>query len=573
SPGDLDNVFVGFDAGGPIVRDRLHLFVAGELESRRKAPDGFLVGVDDPVLSRLSPDSVARFTDILADFGADAGEAGTFTLENDLANVFARLDLQLDEGSSAMVRYAFAGADDDPAPNRLPGDAYELSSNGTGIESRNHSLVGQWLARLGPDLSNELLVSAQFLRDRESPRASYPRVDVLMSARLGESGFTRELRAGSSFFGSESELDQDVLQISNALTLATGDHTLTGGVGLERFSVRRSYLPGSRGAFEFASLADLEANAPTRYVANVPLDADAGRADFSVNQLFGFVQEELRVSGAIRLQLGLRVDVPTLADEPAANPLVAESFGLATSDLPGGKILLSPRLGFNVRTGGELETQIRGGAGLFTGRPLFAWLAEAFQNTGLSSGFLTCERRNVGVPDPEVVPAFDPTAPPPTSCADGSGQTSAVPTVTVFDPDFRFPQSFRISAALDQRLPAGFVLSLEGVYTKAVNQIFLEELNLGPAIPAGDRVSENGYTNGFGFGTRESFGDPGAGNEQFDPPPGDPPAEREAIFLPRRVDDTFGQVIRVTNRSESFSYALSARLRKRFGERLAVDAG
>ncbi len=569
--GELDNLFVGFDIGGPIATDRVHFFAAGEIEQRRRPPDGFLVGIDDAVLTQLVPDSVGRVSDILAGFGADAGDAGEFTLENDLANLFTRIDVQLDGSNQAMLRYNFASANDAPAPNRLPGDSYELSSNGTRIESRNHSIVGQWLSTLSPTLSNDLLVSTQFLRDREAPLSVYPRVEVQLMGREDGQGFTRELRAGGNFFANESELDQDILQVTNSLTLAVGDHRLTFGGGFERFAIRRSYLPGSLGTYRFKSLADLEANAPSEYVVNVPLAAGAGSTRFAVNQFSAFLQEEARVSDAISFQVGVRVDVPTMPDAPVSNAAVEQSFGFGTDHLPSGKVLFSPRLGFNARFGADLGTQIRGGAGIFTGRPPFAWLAEAYQNTGLSAGFLTCERRNVGVPDPEIVPIFDPRSPAPTTCADGSQSTA--PTVTAFDRDFRFPQDFKISMAIDQRLPAGFTLSLEGLYTKAVNQIFLEDLNLGPVVPVSERTPENGFSDGFGFNDRESFGDGGAGNELIDPPPGSPPGDREPTFFPRRVNDAFGQVMLVGNRSENFSYALSARLRKQFGDRIAVDAG
>ena len=573
SPGSLSNTFLGFDVGGPVLRDRLHFFVAGEFERRRRPPNGYQVGIDDPILTQLVPDSVRRATDILEGLGADAGEVGEYTLGNDLSNLFARLDYQLDESNSLMLRYNFAGADDDPDPNRLPGDAYELSSAATRVESRNHSVVGQWLSRFGNRLSNDLLVSTQFLDDRERPLSAYPRVEVLMAGVDGETGFVRELRAGSSFFGADSELNQDILQVSDALTLTLGTHRLTLGAVYERFGISRSYLPGGAGTYRFRSLADLESNAPFDYIVNVPIDARAGATTFAVNQYSAFVQEEAEIGDALTVQLGVRVDVPTLPDSPAANPAVLGSFGHRTDRLPGAKALFSPRLGFNLRLGNRWQTQIRGGAGIFTGRPPFAWIAEAYQNDGLTSGFLTCRRRNVGLPDPEIVPGFDPTAPAPTRCADGRGAESAVPTVTVFDPDFRFPQDVKTSIALDQQLPAGFVLSIEGVYTRAINQVFLEDLNLGPAIAASDRTPDNGFSDGFGYRDREAFGTGGAGSELVDPEPGSPPTEREPIFFPGRVDDAFGQVMLIRNRSENFSYAVSARLRKSFGDRLAVDAG
>ncbi|MDE2664204.1 MAG: carboxypeptidase regulatory-like domain-containing protein [Gemmatimonadota bacterium] len=572
-PGELDNVFAGFDVGGPIVRDRLHFFVAGEFEGRERPPDGFTVGVDDIVRTKLDPDSIGRVSRLLRGYGADAGEAGLYTLENNLANVFARFDARPDANNSLMLRYNFAYAADDPATNRLPGDVYEMSSTGTRIESRNQSIGAQWLSAPSPTLSNDLMVNVQFLRDRETANALFPRVEVRLQGGVPGAGFRREVRAGSNYSGPDGELDQNILQISNALTLVLGNHHITLGGGFERFSIRREYLPGSLGSYYFNSAEDLEANTPSEYVIHVPLAEDAGAARFSVNQLSAFVQEEARIGDRLNVRLGVRMDVPLMPDAPAHNPAVESSFGLDTSELPSGTVMFSPRAGFNLGLGADRGTQIRGGMGLFTGRPPFAWLANAYQNTGLSSVFLTCRRRNLGVPDPEIVPIFDPRAPSPTACADGSGGDFGVPTVTAFDPDFRFPRDFKASFGIDQRLPAGFVLSLEGIYTRAVNQIAFEDLNIGPAIPDSERTEENGFTYGFGYGTRQVFGDPGDGSEFVDPPPGEPPDAREPIFIPRRVNEAFAQVIRIGDRARNFSYAVSARLRKQFGDRLSVDVG
>ncbi|WP_419950612.1 TonB-dependent receptor [Candidatus Palauibacter sp.] len=572
APGELENVFAGFDIGGPLVRDRLHFFVAGELERRESPPDGFTVGVDDILRTKLEPDTVARVANLLAGYGADAGEAGLYTLENDLANVFARIDARPDENNSLMLRYNLAHAGDDPATNRLAGDAYEMSSNGTDIESRNQSIGAQWLSTPRPGWSNDLMVTLQFLRDRETANALYPRVEVDLQGGIPGSGFRRELRAGSSYAG-PGELDQNILQLSNALTRTFGDHHLTFGVAFDRFSIRREYLPGGLGSYYFRTADDLEANVPLEYVIHVPLSEDAGTTRFSVNQLSAFVQEETRLGERLNVRLGLRMDMPLMPDAPARNPAVHQSFGLDTSRLPSGVVQFSPRAGFNYGLGSDRGTQIRGGLGLFTGRPPFAWLANAYQNTGLSSVYVTCRRRNLGVPDPEIVPGFDPLASPPTACADGTTGTFGIPGITAFDPNFRFPRDFKTSLAIDHRLPEGFVLSLEGIYTRAVNQISFEDVNIGFPYLESLRREDGGFTYGFGYSRREVFGVPGAGNEFVDPPPGSPPVRRQPIFIPHRRDATFGQVIRIANRARNFSYALSARLRKRFGDRLSVDLG
>jgi hypothetical protein len=209
-------------------------------------------------------------------------------------------------------------------------------------------------------------------------------------------------------------------------------------------------------------------------------------------------------------------------------------------------VLFSPRIGFNWRLGGEGSTQIRGGAGLFTGRPPFAWLANAYQETGLETVSLSCVDGNA--------PEFDPTRPAPETCADGSGAEAGLPTINVFDPDFKFPQNYRASLAVDQRLPGGFIASLGAIYTKAVHQIFLEDLNVFGSVEP--RLHEQGFTDSFGYHTRAVFGE-----------------STSSGFEPSRRSDRFTQVIDITNRSDNFAYALTAELKRRFADHFAFQAG
>jgi hypothetical protein len=534
-PDEFTDLYAGFSLGGPIAKDRAHFFLAGEWERLRKPPDGFHVGESDPLRTGLSPDSVARFEAIMRNLGADPGLASSYTLDNTIANAFARVDWMLSDRHKAVFRYSFATADDDVPGNRLPGDAYEMSNVGTRIETQSHSAVAQLFSTISDRFSNELFANVQLSDDMERGNADYPRVEVQMAGALGGADqVTRRLRAGSNLFG-DSKLEQSIVEISDNLRYATGAHQLLGGVSLRRFGIRRTFLPVSRGAYRFASLADFEANLPESYDVTVPLREDAALADFSVIELAAYLQDEWRLSERLNIRLGVRIDAPFIPGSPTENPAVEEDFGIRTSELPSGNLLISPRAGFNWRLSPDGGTQIRGGAGLFTGRPAFAWLANAFQNTGLDAVSVLCE----GAP----APAFDPTAPPPTTCSDGSGPEGGERTVNVYDSGFRFPQDFRTSLAIDQRLPFGFVGSLSWVYSKAVHQIVLRDINGG--INYSPLSIANGFTDGFGYVFREAFGAPTV--QGFDP---------------IRLSGRFGPVLEIGNASESFAYGLSAELAK-----------
>lgn len=551
----LDNLYLGGTVSGPIARDRAHFFVAGEVERRRQPPTGFNLGSADPLRVGVSPDSAQRMMDLLMALGAAPGTYRAVTLENELANLFARVDVQLSADHRLLLRHNFAGARDDPAPNRLPGDAYELSSSGTEVESSNHSTVAQLVSRLGEHTSNELFVNLQFLRDEERPLADFPRVEVEVASEVDGRLLTRELRAGAALFAHANDLDQNILQVADNFTWTPGRHRLLVGASLERFGIDRLFLPGSLGSYRFESLAALAANRPSRYDIELPLDPseDPG-VSFSVVQLAGYLQDEWAVTDRLQLMAGLRADVPLLPEAPGANPELTEAFAalpasrdIRTDRMPTGNVLLSPRAGFNWRP--DEATQVRGGAGLFAGRPPFVWLFNAFQNTGLESVSLTCLGENA--------PPLDPAAPAPTACLDGTEPSVAgQAVVNTFDPDFRFPQDLKLSLGVDRRLPGDLVASVEWLYSRAVNQIFLEDINLAPALVS--PLEEEGYSDGFGFrgGGRVAFGTPTL--EGFDP---------------RRLADGFGPVIRVTNADRNFAYAASVQLERSVGRRFGVRAG
>src|SRR5690606_23178241 len=139
-------------------------------------------------------------------------------------------------------------------------------------------------------------------------------------------------------------------------------------------------------------------------------------------------------------------DLPNI-DNPATNEALLAELDVNTGTTPSGKVLWSPRLGFNYDISGTNETVVRGGIGIFSGRPPYVWVSNAFVNTGLEQVTLTCTG--------DAVPAFtvDPAAQP-TACLAGGGEpVAAIPTINYFTDDFSFPQNMKLSLGVDRALP------------------------------------------------------------------------------------------------------------------------
>ena len=140
--------------------------------------------------------------------------------------------------------------------------------------------------------------------------------------------------------------------------------------------------------------------------------------------------------------------------------------------IPSGHLLWSPRLGVSYDLHGDGRTFLRGGIGLFTGRPAYRWFNEVYAHTGLDAIELVCDSTNVPVHHRCV--GNRPRAP------GVEGGSLVAGPVSVFDPEFRFPRTSKVALGADHRLPWGLVGTMDLLFSRGVNQLDLRELNLVP---------------------------------------------------------------------------------------------
>ena len=90
-----------------------------------------------------------------------------------------------------------------------------------------------------------------------------------------------------------------------------------------------------------------------------------------------------------------------------------------TAKLPDANLLWSPRLGFNWDVSENRSTQVRGGTGIFTGKPLFVWISNQIGNTGVLTGFEALENptNRPFHPDPDHYKPANVTGAPPSISA------------------------------------------------------------------------------------------------------------------------------------------------------------
>src|SRR5437773_664139 len=73
-----------------------------------------------------------------------------------------------------------------------------------------------------------------------------------------------------------------------------------------------------------------------------------------------------------------------LTRTPSRNPVSETNFGYRTDVVPNLK-QWSPRIGFNwnLSNSADVQQQVRGGVGIFSGRTPYVWLSNQYGNTGI----------------------------------------------------------------------------------------------------------------------------------------------------------------------------------------------
>ncbi|HTR21152.1 MAG TPA: TonB-dependent receptor [Gemmatimonadales bacterium] len=554
----------GFSVGGPIVRDRLHFFVSGDFQTRGlpstslAPPTSITIGDDttggaDSVgvgIRRATADTVQKI--LQNKYGFDPGNYKAVSLNNPDANVFVKLTGTLATNSRLEVSYNYVNANSDNL-TRNPTqtgfrDGYQLSQSGYNIASTTNTVRAIWTAQFGAKYSNELITGYQRVRDNRVLPNDVPLIFV-----NGDRSGTF-LAAGSERFSQANSLDQDIYEVTDNLTFPVGtNHLLTAGTHNEFFSFTNVFFPASIGVWSFASPAALEAGQAYRYEIAVPgnptLRPNGPTASWSVQQFGGYVQDRwspvrgLAVTGGVRYDLpNMSTAIPTNAKLDSAAPV---GLNINTASFPKSNGLFSWRLGAHYDLTEDGATVVRGGIGTFTGRPPYVWLSNAYSNTGLEQATLVCDgafSSSGGTTD--TVPAFtvDPKAQP-THCGSGNGvgATPPIPSIVYFDPSFKFPQVFKVAAGLDRQVGRGLLATMDFVYSKTLNQMYLNDVNL---------KGVQSYMAGEGgramYGTITATG--GAN--------------------PVRISPNFRDVIEHTNKSDDQSVSFAVQLTKHFANGL-----
>ncbi len=551
----------GFRVGGPIIKNKLFFFISGEQERRTdpgttfKAKGSTEAGIESNVL-KSDLDKLSTF--LIQKYNYDPGPYEGYFLASNSDKLNVRLDYNISDKHKIAIKYNFLQSlkDQNASPSgsltggRAPSqNVLPFLSSYYRINNNLNSVIAELNSTLKGNISNKFQIGYTAFRDfRETPLGNttpFPLVDI------GNGTGTAYTAFGYEPFSANNILNTDAFQISDNLDIFKGKHTYTIGTFNEFFSFKNGFAPDYYTGYQFRSLDDFyaSANNGTANAIQYRLRYSAlpgGEFPFAyikAAQYGLYVQDRIQVNSKLNLTIGIRGDMPVINTDIGENTAAAaltfrDGQKINTSQVQKTQLLWSPRLGFNYDLLGDRKVQIRGGTGIFTGRVPFVWVSNQASNNGLLTGSVTLPATIGGVVNP--VPAFTGSVDVLRSKYTGANATY---NLAVTDKNFKFPQIWRTNLGIDVQLPAGVVLTVEGAYTKDLNAVYHQNINL-PAsngIPAGSDNRPIFFTINATTGARTAV---------------------------NRINSNITDAILMKNTNEGYSYFLTTKLEKSFSNNL-----
>ena len=482
----------GFTVGGAIIKNKLFYFINGEEES--KTSPGTLWQANDAThaangttisnANAAQLDALKQF--LITKYQYDPGDYQGYSYKSQSKRLTAKIDWNINSKNTFTLKYSYLKSSNEIPPSnsgsvnstygRSAGQ-YALPFYGAGYEINNNANVftAELNTRFSNSINNKLQVGYTQLRDYRNALSSgdFPLVDILDGNGQPFTSF------GYEQYTYGNKLNTDVYQFNDILSIYKGKHEFTLGTQNSYKTYSNGFSPSYQGVYRFNSLADFYASAAgTKAAARYDLSYTLGGGDFPLVgpkdlELGAFIQDKFRATDKLTITYGVRADYTHFENTFLYNPVVDtlsqfyNGIHANTGAAPNNALQLSPRAGFNYDVNGDQTLQVRGGTGLFAGPPPFVWISNQASNSGMAL-FGSISAGTGYMFDPNV-DKYRPTA---------TAALSKSYSINVTDPNYKFPQVWKSTLAVDKKLPGGFVVTAEGTYTKQINASVFQNIAL-----------------------------------------------------------------------------------------------
>lgn len=492
---------IGVRLGGPIIKNKLFFFVNYEQEKNivpgptkvaatASAPANYTKNIARPTDTDM--DMMSKY--LLDTYGYETGPYQGYSNESPSTKFLARIDWNINQNHKFNIRYSKTtakspvGASNSYSPfasgapyagRRTDMDALLYQNSNYFQENNFSSLSAELNSSLGGGKFLNTFRYTYSLQDEPRSTAGklFPFVDILKDGLVYTS-------FGTELFSYGNLRQVKTTTFTDNISWSMGKNNFTAGLQYETNKTKNGFMRFGTSFYVFNSWNDFTSGAkPSSFAttfSNTPGYSQAFPS-FDFGQYTAYIQDEIAVNSRLKIVAGLRADLPTYSQPAAAHPIIEGlTFGsnqFSTATLPKSRILLSPRLGFNYNLKEDRSLVLRGGTGIFTGRVPFVWIVSQVGDAGMVQTTMTYSgtANTPGPFKPEMnayYPATQPTA-----------GTIVPGTFTIISDDFKMPQTWKSSLALDAKLPWGMKGSLEGIYNKDFNTAFFVNEGLKGMVP------------------------------------------------------------------------------------------
>ena len=519
---DESKTIYGFTLGGPIVKNKLFFFANYEHETTpfqvikyRAREDGEAV---DGMVSRTLASDMQRVGDHLRNkYGYDPGSYSNFPGDASNNKFLGRLDWNINDFHKLSLRFNHTKNSTWNAPNGNSSDTgYRL--NGTSrvgpmsmafansmysMDNKVTSWALDFNSRFTDNLSNQLLFTYTNIEDmRGSNSSPFPFIDIM--AGFDDAGnpiLEPYMSAGYELFTWNNGVKNKIYNVTDNVTWNIGNHRLMGGISFEHQYANNAYMRNGTGYYRYYSVEDfLNGAAPESFALTYGFNGEKEpNAQVTFNQLGIYLQDEWNISKKFKLTYGVRLDELMFDNSDLARnkAIYALNFGgqhIDTGKWPANRMQVSPRVGFNWDVLGNKSLRVRGGTGIFTGRLPLVFFTNMPTNAGMVQNSVTYKTTyENGVPvgaDPNLAKLAGGMI----TNVDDMIQKFGMPTqlsdenhvagskISGVADDFKMPQVWKSSLALDWQVPVKFPFTLTGefMYTKNINAVTINNINIKP---------------------------------------------------------------------------------------------
>lgn len=515
----------GASIGGPIIKNKLFFFVNGEYEDnvtagssfqpRTSLSENYAGNVHRPVADTMVKDGetwvgLNNMRDYLKEtYGYDPGRFNNYSVNTPAYRIMARLDWNVNPNNKVSLRFSKTHTKDSnfPSTSTSPltaniiypgsGPSAPAGSNRTSVysmtfENSNYyqvrdftSLAGEWNSRIKNGAMNNMLRFAYSYQNepREYDGMAFPTVDILKDgvpyANFGLDVFTAgNLRRTS------------VYTVTDEFNWNLGIHKLMAGLQYEHTQATNGYMQAGGGFYVFDSWNSfVTGKKPSAFGITHSNAADLSQfeAKMKFQQTSLYLQDEVALSENLKVTGGIRFELPIY---PSLKNNYNEEFAklefggakYSTDQLPGAKLSVSPRVGFNWDITGERKYVLRGGTGLFVGRLPFVWLVSAVGNSGVGQTSYSYDKVEANV---KMQPNFHTNVNDILQDLYGGNFTPnkvvSPQSPTIIDTDLKMPSTWKTSLALDMKLPGDVDFTLEGIYSRDFNPVVVSNRGYKPS--------------------------------------------------------------------------------------------